>query len=199
MALKLDAQFLKERQPLILAVVGGLLALYLDLQFLLGPGVAVVTTKQPQVRKLRGEIKQVEQDLQRQATFERSLTELQAKYGRYSTQLLSEQEMPQLYKQLGEMAKQANVKIVSINRKEQTAASGGAALKVGSSFLTRIPIELQARAGYYQAVQLLEQLERSGLLIEVSDLSITGDSQSATQHAVGLTLSMYALKEGLQK
>ncbi|MBI4355349.1 MAG: type 4a pilus biogenesis protein PilO [Candidatus Omnitrophica bacterium] len=200
MAAKFDLHALKAKQPLILGAVIGLLLLFVDMQWVLAKWVQMLRASQPKVTKLRQEIKQAAFDAQQHPAMEQRLTELRAQYSRHSQQLLSEAEMPQLYKQLGELAKQSNVKIVSISRKDDTGKRQAKPAGRGESgFLTVIPIAIQARAGYYALVQFLEQLERSGLLINVSDVSIKADSQSATQQAVQLTLSMYALREGVAK
>jgi Tfp pilus assembly protein PilO len=104
--------------------------------------------------------------------------------------LPTEDRIPALLENLSEMAKNANMNIVSI------MPIGKGPTRPEAHACREIPIMITAKAGYHELGRFLSALEHSGRFMKVTDLQIKGNKAIPKKHDVELSVVTYVLLEG---
>jgi Tfp pilus assembly protein PilO len=107
---------------------------------------------------------------------------------KFSTQ----QEISERLKDLSDMAKNSNAKIISI-RPHPAIETRSA--DTGSGAYHKFPISIRAICGYHQLGAFLNKLENDDTFMRVSDIKIESDQNDPSQHLVYILVNTYVLSE----
>ena len=102
------------------------------------------------------------------------------------------QEIAELLKGLSEIAKDSNVKIISIKPHQLVEAQSA---NMASGAYQKFPISIKAVCGYHQLGAFLNRLENDETFMRVSDIKITSDEKDSSQHLVYILVNTYVLSE----
>jgi Tfp pilus assembly protein PilO len=102
------------------------------------------------------------------------------------------QEISELLKDLSDMAKDSNVKIISIRPHPAIEARSA---DTGSGAYQKFPISIRAICGYHQLGAFLNKLENDDTFMRVSDIKIEADQNDLSQHVVNILVNTYVLSE----
>lgn len=94
--------------------------------------------------------------------------------------------IPELLKQIDRLGSRMNVRFMAVRPLEEEDAPG----------YRRYPFRIEARAGYAELVNFVNQIE-NGLRLSLSDLNIEAEKKSSSMHRLEFTLNIYELKDDL--
>ena len=121
--------------------------------------------------------------------FKDDLKEQGQKVESYEKKLPVEQEIPALLENLSDMAKDSNIKIVSIVPAMPKDNNPG-----NKSLIYReIPILITAKSGYHELGHFLNSLENADRFMKVVDINIKANKASPKKHDVELMICTYVL------
>ena len=154
------------------------------------------------IKQASKQIEQTERDIQRAKVSPDSLKSLGAEIEKlkapidyYQRKLTSKVDVPQILKELNQIAEPLRIKIVSVNPlvKEKIPLPGG------EEFIFQVPIRISLKCGYHQLGIFINKIENSTRFMKIADLKINAVSRDIWAHDVELVITSYGLgsKESL--
>jgi len=184
---------LKDRrtQVMLLTVIVVLASAVLYLYFIFVPQVIRVYEHSVDIGKMKSELKSAHSVITGFEKLKNGLKEDSQKVESYEKKLPAEQEIPALLENLSKMAKDSNIKIVSIVPaisyfKDDKPANNGLIYR-------EIPILITARSGYHELGHFLSNLENADRFMKVVDINIKANKLSPREHDVELMVCTYIL------
>ncbi|MCQ9208018.1 MAG: type 4a pilus biogenesis protein PilO [Omnitrophica bacterium] len=187
--LNLDLTKVKKEHLLVISIILiitiGLVAYNNVLKPLLGR-ISVVSG---QIKEKKRKIQRAEVSFQTLAVLEDEIRAIKIKSDYYEQKLQAPAEMPQILKELNQMAERLKVKIVSVNplEREETVLPGS------EEFLLETPLRIKLQCGYHQLGVFINQIENSTRLMKISELKISSDSRDIWTQQVELVVTNYGL------
>ncbi len=185
-------QELVKNQKLIIYGIITLCLLIANYTLFLKPTMASLSKTTPKLRQMQRQLAVDENEV---ASIPRYRTQIEDMRGRLSKQkkkLSTKQEISSVLKGLSEIAKDSDVKILSI--KPYPAVTGQQQNAVSSAY-QKYPISIKAVCGYHQLGIFLNKLENADTFMRVSDIKIAADVKDYTQHLVYVLVNTYILNE----
>lgn len=154
------------------------------------------------IKQVSEQIEQTERDIQRAKVspdslkgLEAGIEKLKARIDYYQRKLTSKVDVPQILKELNQMAEPLRIKIVSVNplAKEEISLPGG------EEFIFQVPIRISLKCGYHQLGIFINKIENSPRFMKIADLKINAVSRDIWAHDIELVITSYGLgsKESL--
>jgi type IV pilus assembly protein PilO len=180
-----------QTQALLLAVSAVLVASVLYLYFIFVPQVVRVFKMTANTGKVRLELKSARVMVKDFEGLKSGLKECSQKVESYEKKLPAEQEIPALLENLSTMAKDSNVKIVSIVPAMSYFKDDKLSNK--SPIYREIPILITAKSSYHELGRFLSNLENADRFMKVVDIDIKSNKTNSKKHDVELMVCTYIL------
>ena len=148
-----------KKQAMILTIVLLVMALVLYFNILLRPQIGRLTDLLGNTGKLMSDFKLANSDIANIDIFKKKIGENKEKVELYEKQLPVEHEIPRLLEGLSNLAKTANIKIISITPIPSSTKDTAGKKKV---YYKEIPIRISAKSGYHELGIFLNNLEKTG-------------------------------------
>ncbi|MCK4463001.1 MAG: type 4a pilus biogenesis protein PilO [Candidatus Omnitrophica bacterium] len=178
-----------KKETLAFIIVGVILFIFLYFQIFLKVAISQIFALNPEIRKLKIDIKNTKEDLHHEEMFTKRLKNMEGKIDIYERKLPVEHEIPMLLEDLSRMAKDSYVKILGI-----TPVSISMRRRQKESKVYReIPIMIRAKSGYHELATFINRLEDAGRFMELSDIKIKSSKPDFRRHDIELTVSTYVL------
>jgi type IV pilus assembly protein PilO len=178
----------EKREYMILAVVGGALILYVYFMFLLKPQFTSLISVFREAGQIKRSLVQTMDNVNNMPLMEKKIEKAKEVQPFYEKKLPREEELPTLLGNLSELARENNVKIISIKPiKDEDEPEGG------ESVYMEIPIQVKARCGYHQLGRFINDLESADRFMMIGDINIKSIAKSKTIHDVKLVVYTYIL------
>jgi len=124
--------------------------------------------------------------------FKIQIEQMRESISSYRKKFSTRQEIAELLKDLSEIAKDSNVKIISIKPHQPVDAQS---VSTASGAYQKFPISIRAVCGYHQLGAFLNSLENDETFMRVSDINIASDEKDPSQHLVYILINTYILSE----
>ncbi|MBN2096909.1 MAG: type 4a pilus biogenesis protein PilO [Candidatus Omnitrophica bacterium] len=123
---------------------------------------------------------------------EKETKAIRAQLDYYQDRLSATPDVPQLLKELNQIAERLKIKISSVTpfSREETLLPGKTEL------LLQTPLKIKMQCGYHELGIFINRVENSPRFMEITGLKINADSKDIWQHQVELELVSYALVSG---
>jgi len=181
----------KQTQTLLLIAFTVLVAAILYLYFAFVPQVVRVFKLTVNTGKISSELKSARIMIKDFDGFKNDLEECSQKVESYEKKLPAEQEIPALLENLSDMAKDSNIKIVSIVPAMPYLKDGKTGKK--SLIYREIPILITAKSSYHELGHFLNNLENADRFMKVVDIDIKANKANPKKHDVELMICTYIL------
>jgi len=183
----------KDPQVRKYSIVGGTLLLcLLYFIFLIIPQFITVAKVSRQVKDLRANVETVENRSRRIDDMRKRYESLQEELGKYSKHLPAEKEITTLLEGFASIAKQSNVRILSITPYRVRTPEGSKELR---KYYYEMPVKITAKSGYHQLSRFVSSLEKGKRIIVIDDLQIRYDKNTPRMHNVIVMVKTYVSKE----
>jgi type IV pilus assembly protein PilO len=174
-------------------VIGGIVffILLMDYFILLHPQLRMMGAVNKQTGTFSRNLKTARRDIASLEQFRKRLDTLQEKIALAGERIAREEEMPVVLENISQTAKQSNLKITQLkpSREEEKVVA-----ITPTGVIYELPVMVEARCGYHQLGNFINQLENGKTLVSVSGLQILPSLGDSTHHNVKLVLSTYILK-----
>lgn len=120
---------------------------------------------------------------------EEELDEIKARIDYYRQGLLVKPDVPQILKELNQIAERLRIKFVSVNpleRKETILPGAG-------ELLLQIPIRIKLQCGYHELGIFINKIENLPRFMKITELKINADSGNIWTHQAELVITSYSL------
>lgn len=178
-----------KKETFVFIISAVILFIFLYFQIFLKVAVSQIFTLNPEIRKLKIDIKNTKEDFYHEETLKKRLKDMEGRIDIYEKKLPVEHEIPMLLEDLSRMAKDSYVKIlgitpvsVSIKRKQKK-----------SEVCRQIPIMIRAKSGYHEMATFINRLEDADRFMELSDIKIKFSKSDFRRHDIELIVSTYVL------
>jgi len=148
------------------------------------------------IKKGSAQIEQKRKDFQRARvgpeslkTLEAEITEIKNQADYYQQRLERSIEVPQILKELNQIAERLRVKIISVNPLQQKETL----LPGEEEILLEAPIRIKLQCGYHQLGIFINHIENSARFMKITALKINADRQSLWTHQAELVVTSYGL------
>ena len=189
--------FLADEQNRNYIIIGGtLLIAVIYIVFLISPAFGNLAKVSRTARDLKNNITLVNSRLERLDEMKAKLENLKKEQVGYATQLPAEKEVPRFLEGLAGIARESNVKILSVTPHELTAKSTE---NKSGQYYGAMPIAITAKSGYHQMGRFINNLEEGGRFITVEDIKIQYDNNFPRKHNVQMVLKTYVAYENEKK
>jgi len=158
---------------------------------LLSPTMNELSKNRRDIKLLRTDISQLEDALSREGALKKQQSDMEAKLKGYEKNLPLESDVPVILEEISTIARAANVKIIGISPSTPREVEIN---KVEMPY-KELPISIYAKSGYHQIGAFINKLESVDRFIKVSDLTISGVSETKDTHDLELLVSAYILKK----
>ena len=148
------------------------------------------------IKKVSAQIEQRKMNIQKAKVGPQALKKLEKEVDIYKSQvdyyqqkLKAKANMPQILRELNQMAERLKIKFVSVNplERKETLLPGG------EEFLLQIPIRIKLECEYHQLGIFINQIENSLRLMKITELKISADSKNIWTHQAELVITSYLL------
>jgi type IV pilus assembly protein PilO len=181
----------RQTQVLLLIVLASFAAAAAYLYFVFIPQAVSVFTLSRNVGKMKSELRSARLVIANTDKLKNDLQEHSEKVESYEKKLPAEQEIPTLLENLSNMAKDSDIKIVSIVPAMSYLKDDKSVKK--SPIYREIPIAITAKSGYHELGHFLNNLENADRFMKVVDIDIKANKASPKKHDVELMVCTYIL------
>ncbi len=178
---------LNERSPrekIMIVILAGSLALFLDYLILVRPIVRVFFDTMPRLASTKQDLHMLGEDRKNKELIEQNWKDMKELLTAANKSFVEPNEIPAFLENLSKLAQETEVKIMSLNPADapKTAESGP---------YTRVPISLSAAAGTHAFGRFLAKLESQKPFIRVTDIKITANPMDMKRHQIELKVEAY--------
>lgn len=148
------------------------------------------------IKKLSGQIEQREKNIQKAKIDPQALkkledeaNEIRTRVNYYKQGLQALTDVPQILKELNEIAERLRIKFVSVNplKREKTALPGG------KDYLLFSPIKIKLQCGYHQLGIFINEIENAQRLMKITKFKINAGRANIWVHQAELEITSYSL------
>ena len=183
---------IKKNQKIILYAIIAISLLYADYSLLIKPTLTSIGKTGPMLAQTRRQLAADKSLVANAASFKSQIQDIKEKMAYFDKRFSTKQEISEILSGLSGMAKDSQVKIVSIRPHPAIdVQSAGTGVGVYQKF----PISIHATCGYHQLGTFLNRFAKEDIFMAVSDIKITADSKDPSQHLVYLLVNTYVLGE----
>ena len=178
----------QEQQTLALAALIGIVVLYVYAAYIVGPLWGKLGKLGQDIKAARAQVQGLEQVAANETAIRQQHTELNETVASLRNVLPGEEALPQVIEFLSDLASQTQVKIQTIfpQRSLEEAVDAKKPAQGPSEPLVykRIPIQLDASAGYHQLGAFLNLIERAGRGVQITSLRISLNNREPKRHDI---------------
>lgn len=178
----------EQQKALLLVAIVALLAVVLAYQFVWRPMTEKRGTVGPQVARLRADLENLKRQLSHVAEVEQATAQRRAAVAQLEARLSRGVAIDTLLADLSSMAKEAHVRIESLEPLDVKGAAPGS-----EGVYAEIPIQIHAKGGYHQLGTFLSALEQSPRLMRVVRLELTGNDDEPWRQSAHVIVSTFRL------
>ncbi|MBN1526905.1 MAG: type 4a pilus biogenesis protein PilO [Candidatus Omnitrophica bacterium] len=188
---------MKNKQQLSMVMAAAYVAVITAyLLLVLKPQLVSIVTIAQKAARTGSELKTARSDIAAIEQMKTRKTAYRDKIELYEKRLPVEQEIPSVLETLSAMAKNANMRIVSITPVALPAPKGPQKKAEKEKIYQEIPISVSVKSGYHELGYFLSQLESSDRFMKVADISIRADKTSPRKNNVELLVLTYISLKG---
>ena len=181
-----------KKETLAFIIIGVILFIFLYSQIFLKSVLSELFVLNPEIRKLKIDIKITKEDLRHEETLKKRLKDMEGRIDVYEKKLPVEHEIPMLLEDLSRMAKNSYVKILGITPVSISRRGKRKELKK-SKVYREIPIMIRAKSGYHELATFINKLEAADRFMELSDIKVKSNKDDFRRHDIELIVSTYVL------
>ncbi len=170
------------------------LAVFCDILLFLKPQVSNLFEAMQRSRTAASDLEQMQDAVSKTGLYEKTIASYGQKINRYEKMLPAEKEIPALLEDLSAMARESNIKIVGIT--PVAVGAGKDSRPQGASIYQEIPILINAKSGYHELGNFINNLENADRFMKVVDIGIRANRQTPEKHDVELVVMTYILPKG---
>ncbi len=149
------------------------------------------------IKMLSAQIEQKRRNIQRARigpealkALEGEVKQMQTQLDYYQQRLQAPADIPQILKELTQIAEGQRIKFISVSPLEKAEIP----LPAGDDkFLLQVPIQIKLKCGYHKLGLFINQIENSSRFMKVMELKITADSRDVWAHQTELVITSYSL------
>jgi len=188
---------LNEKNPYYV-IIGVLVCLLLIdyvglMQFQLG----ALRELNPKIQQVKTDFKLFEDGKKRMDQYQKEAQRLDRKLKTLNLMIRNRGEIPSVLENISRIGNKNRVRIEQI---VPDTALDEPAMKSGEGAYYLLPIVVEAKGGYHEFGRFLNQLEREGVIANVSRLSIIGDEEGGQrQHRIEITMNTIIFEPSLKK
>jgi Tfp pilus assembly protein PilO len=179
----------KKEQMLFFCIFLSVLSFFFSYRFIFSPKLRQIKKVSVQIEQRKQDIERAKANPQHFAKVKETIKELQTERDYYQQRLTIKADMPQILKELNQMAEHLGIKFLSIRPLERKEAL----LPGAKDLLLQIPIRIKLKCGYHQLGKFINQIENSNRFMKIKDLNINADSNDIWNHQVELVITNYKL------
>jgi Tfp pilus assembly protein PilO len=168
-----------DKKKISLIVLVCLVILYLDFTFFLKSQVQNIRDLGPKIKQLRLDIDTLNKDLAYLEALKDKQTGLLSK----AKKIISEDQLPLLFKDISDMANKSNVKIMQMKPEVELQSE----VKAQGKFLP-ILLAIDLSCGYHALGKFINTLETSAQFMAVQDIGIESDKKDYLRQNVKLVV-----------
>ncbi len=187
---------LNEKNPYYV-IIGVLVCLLLIdyfglMQFQLG----ALRELNPKIQQIKTDFKLLEDGQKRMDQYQKESQRLDEKMGNMDLLIRTRAEIPSILENISRIGNKNRMRIEQI---VPDTALDEPVMKNGEGSYYLMPIVLEAKGGYHEFGRFLNQLEREGIVANVSRLSMIGDEESGQrQHQISITMNTIIFEPALK-
>ena len=185
------AQLIKNQKLVIYGVITACL-LIANYSLFLRPTFASLRETVPRLAQLKRQLVADKNLVANMPRFKAQIEQMRDAMASFNKRFSTKQEISELLAGLSDMAKDSDVKIVSI--KPHPAVDAQAA-NMAPGVYQKFPISIRAVCGYHQLGVFLSRFGNDERFMRVADIKIISDSKDPSQHLVYLLVNTYILSE----
>lgn len=175
----------------IAAGAGTIVGLFIWWQLFLGPQRNELTDLQRRSAAMSKDAALFKEKFAKLPQMEKELAEMAGQYDARMVTTLPEEQLPELFEVIAEAARAADVRLQSVKSKAEVSK-----LSPSSSGFLELPVQIDAEGGYHQLGVFLDKLEASRALVRVHELKIEANSEDIWRHQATFVLWAYLFPAG---
>lgn len=122
-------------------------------------------------------------------SLEEEIKQLNPQIEDYQNKLQTKADIPQMLKELNNLAEQLGIKFVSVNPQDRITQP----LPETAELLVQIPIKIKLNGGYHEVGKFINNIENLSRFMKVTDLKIEQDPQNIWVHHADLVITSFGL------
>jgi len=185
------AQLIKNQKLVIYGIITACL-LVANCSLFLKPTFISLKETMPKLAQLKRQLISDKSMVASIPRFKAQIEQMRESISSHRKKFSTRQEIAERLKGLSEIAKDSNVKIISIKPHQLVEAQSA---NMASGAYQKFPISIRAVCGYHQLGAFLNRLENDETFMRVSDIKITSDQKDPSQHLVYILVNTYILNE----
>ncbi len=138
-----------------------------------------------ELSKKTAAVEEAEELIEGQERYRQEIDQLKKRIEIYEDKLPEQREVPQLFRELDEIAGQSQIKIISVGSEQFEERE----------HYWRYWMDLALEGGYHELGRFINKLESLGRFIKVDDIQISSDPQNLLKHNIKLVVSTFVSKE----
>lgn len=153
------------------------------------PLLGKIKTVSTQIEQRKNDIQRAKIAPQDLSEHEQEIEELRTQIDYFQKRLEGKVNMPQILKELNQLAEQLKIKFISVNPLEGKDTP----LPGEEESLFQLPIKIKLRSGYHQLGIFINQIENLSSFMKVTGFKLSADSRDIWVHQAELTITTYRL------
>lgn len=198
----------KKQQTIVLAVIFGLLFLYIYFQFFLKSSLAKLMELSSSIVQQRANLVKSEALVGRKSEMEKSLADLESRMDKYKISLPARSDIPTILQEISRIASESKIKILKMEPVKESKEATGMPVppmpsmpgsleqqppQIGGTVYTEIPVKIEANGGYHDLGAFINNIENAKNFMKVSELDIDADSDNIYRHKIDMIIVAYVL------
>jgi Tfp pilus assembly protein PilO len=188
----LKAELVKNQKIIIYGVITVCL-LIANYSLFLKPTFASLKETIPRLTQLKRQFASDKDLIANIPRFKSQIEQMREVMASFNKKFSTKQEISELLAGLSDMAKDSDVKIVSIKPHPVVDTQSS---QMASVVYQKFPISIRAVCGYHQLGAFLNRFGNDETFMRVADIKIQSDPKDPSQHMVYLLVNTYVLSEG---
>ena len=176
-----------DKKKISIILLACLILIYLDYAFIIKLQLRSLNKINPQISKLKTDIKTLSKDLAAMEKSKRNKDQIRAAKAK---KIISEGEIPFLLENISTLANKNNVRILQIMPSKETKKETALQAQDISSLLITVDLV----CSYHHLGKFINELERADEIIAVENLKIENDSSDYLHQKVDLAIKAYVRK-----
>lgn len=179
----------KDKQRLfVLFTIFGIAGLILYWSLLLKPQSSKFFTKNKEFCTVRDRVKKEDMLISNEENIKRQYENLKKQAEYLGKRLPGQDQISSLLEDFSRIAESSGVKILSIKPLEEIAGKGPGIM------YSELPIIIEARAGYHQCGDFVNNLENMDRFIKITDIEVKSNERDMRHHDMKMRLVTYVLR-----
>jgi Tfp pilus assembly protein PilO len=185
-------QFIKNQKLIIYGIITACL-LIANYTLFLKPTVVSLKDTLPRVTQMKRQFAADTNLIANIPRFKSQIEDMRKSMASFNKRFSTKQEISELLAGLSDIAKDSDVKILSVKPHPVVDVQSSQAV---SGVYQKFPISIRAICGYHQLGAFLNRFANEETFMRVADIKITADPKDPSQHMVYILVNTYIVSEG---